>query len=164
MKKHSPIVYLIVSALVCVVAVRIAGSHAFAPLDQQTVVEAKVQVENQLLHVHYNANQEAAYPKLPIRNLGGKRLIVRTREASCDCFLREASLVIAPGETKNLPLTLPMHALAYASQFNLMLVTNDPQQPNIPVTIIVEDSLASLSARAVSVLDPAETKTPSQVQ
>ena len=150
MKIYLPIVFFIVSALVCVGAARIAGSHVF----QQTVTEAKIQVENRLLRVRYDSNQEAAHPQLPIRNTGNKRLIVRTREANCDCFLRAASLVIAPGETKILPLRLPMHALEYASQFDLMLVTNDPQQPNIPFTIIVDDSLASMSAQAVSVLEP----------
>ena len=154
MKSYLLVINFIVSALVCVIAARVGASYAFVPLDQQTVVEAKVEVKNPSLRVRYDSRQETAQPRLPIRNVGGKRLIVRTREASCDCFLRDASLVVAPGETKNLPLRLPMHALAYASQFDLMLVTNDPQQPNIPLTIIVEDSLASISASAVSVLEP----------
>ena len=134
MKSYLPVICFIVSVMVSVAAARVAGSLVFAPLDQQTVMEAEVQVGTQLLRVRYDSDEEAAYPKLPIRNKGNKRLIVRTREANCDCFLKAASLVIPPGETKNLPLRLPMHALAYASRFDLMLVTNDPQQPNIPLT------------------------------
>lgn len=153
MKNRLTFICFVASCLICFVVSRLAASHFFAPLDQQAMVEAQIEVSNPVLHVRYDSNLEAAWPKLPIGNAGDKRLIVRTREANCDCFLKEASVVIAPNESKHLPLRLPMHALAYRSEINLVLVTNDPQQPTLPVTIVVEDSLPGIPASAVSVLD-----------
>jgi len=153
MQKHLPIIGFTISCLICFAGFRLAASHYLTPVVQETEAEAEIQVAKTTLKIQYDSSQESARPKLPIHNSGGKRLIVRTREAHCDCFLREASIIVAPGDTKYLPLRFPMHALAYCNQIDLVLVTNDPQQPSVPVSVMIENSIPSIPTSAVSVLE-----------
>lgn len=153
MKQRLTLITFAVSCLICLAVLRVAANQMFKPLGQQDVIEAQIQVSQTVFNTRYDADQPSVQLTLPIRNSGGKRLIIRTREANCDCFLRKASTIVAPGESEDLLLQFPMHALAYFHQIDLMLVTNDPQQPTVPVTIKVHDSLPGIPANAVSVLE-----------
>lgn len=154
MKHLSTIATLAASCLICLIGLRVASNHAFQPLDLQTAAQSAIHVPRTVLTTRYESNREFAQLELPIENLGTKRLIVRTREANCDCFFRPGSIVVEAGESENLPLPFPMVTFAYRNQIDLVLVTNDPQHRDFPITIKVENPLPRIPENAISVLHP----------
>ena len=101
MKQRLTLIVFAMSCLVCLAVSRVAANHLTRPLGQQELIEAQIEVGKTVFNTRYDAQQPSVELKVPIRNSGGKRLIIRTREANCDCFLRKASTIIAPGEPRN---------------------------------------------------------------
>jgi len=89
-----------------------------------------------------------------IGNLGQRRLVVNPRETNCDCTVgKQAAIVVPPGESGELRLSLEMHRLRHRDQITFSLGTNDPNQPIVPVSIQILGRPPLVPVGATSVLN-----------
>lgn len=76
---------------------------------------------------------EAAFP---IRNTGGRRLVINELDTDCECGERSLrTYLIAPGETVDLIVTLDTRPARGAVANTVSFTTNDPQRSRLELTV-----------------------------
>ena len=147
------ICYLFFSCTVCLLVAKFVVGRTLVPLEQQKPLVAKLELESDTTTVRYCDSKASVNARFKIKNRGGRRLTVNAKEFNCDCYLgRESSTTISPGQEGSVSLPISMHALARRSEVKLLLLTNDPAQPSVPVCIKVLGRPPLVPKGAVSVM------------
>jgi len=142
----------LLSCAVCFLVAKFVAGVTLLPLDQQTQSVAKLEIDSATTTVSYRNSEAITQAKFKLKNRGDKRLTVSAREFNCDCFSGADSLVIPPGEEKLMSVPISMRALRYQPEIKFLLLTNDPDQPKVPLYIKVLNQPPLVPAGAVSVL------------
>jgi hypothetical protein len=72
------------------------------------------------------------HAEFQIGNAGGRRLVLRRSDGSCDCvFAREAEILVDPGKRRSIFAELDSTKTDGQLRMELDYRTNDPQQPLI---------------------------------
>ena len=145
------------STAVCLAAAKVAVSYVDMPLEQQEQsLVSKMQLASSAIAIKYNESQPSVDAVFKIKNLGSRRLVVNPRETNCDCTVgKQAAIVVAPGDSDELRLSLSMEKLRDRDLITFSLGTNDPKQPFVPVSIQILNRPPLVPVGATSVLQNA---------
>ena len=106
------IVLFALSTAVCIAVAKVIADYSVVPLESQQPLAAEMQLETTTIAIHYNESQLTADAVFAIKNRGTKRLVVNPRETNCDCTVgKQAAIVVPPGESGELRLSLEMQHL-----------------------------------------------------
>lgn len=144
---------LLLSCVVCLLVAKSVVGYLLLPLDQQPQAVAKLEIESATTSIRYCDSKDIVNAQFKIKNRGKRRLTVNAKEFDCDCYLgREGYITVSPGEEESISLPMNMQSLVHRSEIKLLLLTNDPTQPSVPLCIKVLDRPPLVPAGAVSVL------------
>ena len=77
--------------------------------------------------------------RFQVVNKGGRRLIIRQHTASCPCVsARTKPVILLPGETRYIAITLDSHDLEGPFQMEMDYTTSDPELPQFTLKLTVE--------------------------
>ena len=142
------------STAVCFVVAKTIVAYSVVPLDQQQPLTASMQLASSITTVEYSDLQNAVDAVFPIENLGSGRVVVNPKESNCDCTVgKQAAIVIPPGQSSELRLSLSMKSLRDRERISFSLGTNDPTQPIVPVVIEITNRPPLFPPGADSVLE-----------
>ena len=142
------------SAAICFAVAKVAVTYSNVPLEQQQPLAAVMQLASSAISVQYSETQPTVDAVFEIKNLGDRRLVVNPRETNCDCTVgKQAAIVVLPGESDELRLSLSMERLRFRDQITFSLGTNDPDQPTVPVSIQILNRPPLVPIGATSVLE-----------
>lgn len=142
------------STVVCWVVAKVVVTYTNVPLEQQQPLVAEMQLASSAIAIQYSESQPTVNAIFEIKNLGNRRLVVNPRETNCDCTVgKQAAIVVPPGQSDELRLSLSMKQLRHRDQISFSLGTNDPNQPFVPVTIQILNRPPLVPVGATSVME-----------
>ncbi len=109
--------------------------------DAERAVAAKLQLSATEIHLPFTDGKKKS-ATIEIQNVGKSRLSIYDIDILSEGFqLSLNKRLLAPSETAKLKLTTdPKHAAALSSSPRIVLITNDPDQPKVVITIDTSDT------------------------
>ena len=147
------ILWAFLSSAVCLFAAKIAFGLL---VDRTSEQKAILGMDSTEVAVQYSdPDSGVIFVEYVIANHGDKRLLINAKEFDCQCYLGdEGSLRILPGKTARLRIPLSSEAIKYRSKIDFTLQTNDPEKPEVGVSVNIVGGPDLCPKGATSVMHP----------
>ncbi len=141
------------SCTACLLTAKLLVGRALVPVEQQKPLVSKLELESDTATVQFCASKPVVNAEFKIKNQGDRRLTVTAKEFNCTCYLgRPGNVTVLPGQEETMSLPMSMESLARRGEVQLILYTNDPTQPKVPMYVKVIDRPPLVPVGAVSVM------------
>jgi hypothetical protein len=139
MRKKTLLYVVVTVALVCFFAFRLFSTFASMEIrtDRALTPEGPIPVlERDLWDFGVVPSGPTLVTLFPIKNVGGRRLIVRRRTSSCECVAGDQdTIILQPGESTEITATLDTRELEGAFQLELPYTTSAPNLPKFTLYV-----------------------------
>jgi len=142
------VVNLVVGSLLGLLAIR--GLASLSASDDQAAVSITGAEP-----VVFDSENDWTSARITLRNNGGRRMVVKVTEPDCDCSLKANRISIAPHQEQVFEFEIGSGSIRYSKTLAVDLLTNDPKNPRLPVTLQVlgsQEQTLELPTGAKSVL------------
>jgi len=137
-KKLAKLATLCVLLLASLLVVRAAGRAYLSAVETESAraVAELERTEWDFGTVSAGSDIRASFP---IRNVGGRRLILVEQSRSCGCLsTQEPEIIVPPGGSRDLEILLKTSQLDGSVRKHVQYGSNDPELPTFTLTLIAE--------------------------
>jgi hypothetical protein len=125
----------IVASLVVVASVSVAYLVIIVPQNQETEAKPSLRMSNDVCEIGTTSIRKSWRVPFQIGNSGHKRLVINKVDAACCGDSSQETIVIPPGETAEVSVSLDTRIAFGAVENVVSFTTSDPDCPRLNLTV-----------------------------